>query len=381
VAEPGPRPWRAFAGPIAAIALFSLTTGLSYPLLSLVLARQGVGSAAIGLNAMMMPLGMVVSSLLIPRAARLAGLVGLWLGSLWSLAALILVLGAVRDLTLWFPLRFALGATVNVTLVLGEMWINQLATTRNRGFATGLYSTLGALGFAAGPAILALAGSAGWPPFLIGAAGPLAVIAVIAATRGSLPALEAGRPVPLLPFARAIPLLLLAVIVAAFFDQAILALLPIYGLASGLGERAATLLLAAAMLGNVALLVPIGWLSDRIPRHLVIAGLALLTAGLGLALLALGGRGWLAWPLAFVWGGAAFGIYSVALAALGDRYSGAALLAGSSAFALAWGLGGVAGPAGAGLVMDRFGPGALLVALAAVCGALAVATLLGESKK
>jgi len=51
----------------------------------------------------------------------------------------------------------------------------------------------------------------------------------------------------------------------------------------------------------------------------------------GCALLPLAIRSiWLLWPLLFIWGGAAFGVYTVALAGLGDRYSGAMLLTGSA---------------------------------------------------
>ena len=65
------------------------------------------------------------------------------------------------------------------------------------------------------------------------------------------------------------------------------------------------------------------------------------------------------WPLLFIWGGAAFGVYTVALAGLGDRYSGAMLLTGSAAFGLMWGVGGVIGPASAGGAMQLWGPAGL----------------------
>jgi len=74
--------------------------------------------------------------------------------------------------------------------------------------------------------------------------------------------------------------------------------------------------------------------------------------------------GWLLWPMLFIWGGAAFGVYTVALAGLGDRYSGPMLLTGSAAFGLMWGLGGIVGPASTGVAMQLWGPAVMPFTLA-----------------
>ena len=45
---------------------------------------------------------------------------------------------------------------------------------------------------------------------------------------------------------------------------------------------------------------------------------------------------WLVWPLVFVWGGVSFGIYTMSLIQLGERFTGHTLIAGNAAFALVW---------------------------------------------
>ena len=84
----------------------------------------------------------------------------------------------------------------------------------------------------------------------------------------------------------------------------------------------------------------------------------------------------LLWPLLFVWGAVAFGAYPVALADLGDRFSGALLLAGNAAFALMWGVGGLIGAPLSGAAMHHFGPEGLPVTLAVAYTALALSALL-----
>jgi hypothetical protein len=76
------------------------------------------------------------------------------------------------------------------------------------------------------------------------------------------------------------------------------------------------------------------------------------------------------WPLMFVWGAAAFGIYTAALIALGAGFSGAMLVAGNAAFALMWGIGGIAGPSATGGVMNAIGPEGLPLVMGLLCAAL-----------
>ncbi len=76
----------------------------------------------------------------------------------------------------------------------------------------------------------------------------------------------------------------------------------------------------------------------------------------------------------FVWGAIAFGIYTIALVELGDRFSGALLLAGNGAFGMMWGIGGIFGPPVAGAAMDLIGPEGLPIILGLVSGVLVVTT-------
>jgi hypothetical protein len=76
-----------------------------------------------------------------------------------------------------------------------------------------------------------------------------------------------------------------------------------------------------------------------------------------------------------VWGSAAYGIYTIALMELGQRFSGAMLISGNAAFALMWGAGGFSGPALAGLAIDAVGTIGLPILLALTYSALLVATL------
>ncbi len=50
-----------------------------------------------------------------------------------------------------------------------------------------------------------------------------------------------------------------------------------------------------------------------------------------------------------VMGGVGYGVYTMALVELGNRFHGSVLVAGNAAFALMWGAGGIVDPPGSGL--------------------------------
>ena len=98
---------------------------------------------------------------------------------------------------------------------------------------------------------------------------------------------------------------------------------------------------------------------------MVLAGLGALTLILLLALPLVAGT-WAQWPVLFIAGASGYGIYTCALAILGDRYTGHQLIAGSSSFATMWGSGALSGSLIAGGAMQVWGPHGLPLSLA-VC--------------
>jgi len=129
---------------IAAIGVFCLTLGLSYPLLALILDGMGLSPGMIGLNAAMTPLGIIASSPFIPPIARRFGAWFVCVFSLCLAAVLLMLMAVFRDVTIWFLLRFLLGIANTVIFVTSETWINQLAPPKIRGRIIGLYTTVAA---------------------------------------------------------------------------------------------------------------------------------------------------------------------------------------------------------------------------------------------
>ncbi len=350
----------------AAITVFGFAFGMTYPLLSLILESRGVSSDMIGINSAMMPIGILLFSPVIPFAAKRFGARKVAIAAAIVTALVILSYKVFDTLAAWFLIRLLQGMTISTLFVLSEAWIVGSASDANRGKVVAIYASVLSGSFGAGPLLISFIGIEGWMPFVLGAA----VVAI-----GAIPFIfiredtqtepEETHASGILGFAPRAPMLLAAVGTFAVFDAASLSLFPVYGIQNGLDLTTSANILTALILGNVLLQFPIGWLCDRFPHRFVLAGCALITAVTLVFLPGVIDSG-LKWPLLILMGTTGYGVYTVSLAALGDRFSGIDLVNGSASFALVWGFGALIGSVSGGWAMFGFGPHALPISLALV---------------
>ncbi|RST84313.1 MFS transporter [Aquibium carbonis] len=373
-----PLPVAALAGVTATVTVFALAQGLSYPLFTFLMQEQGMPPAMIGLSAAMTPLGIIASAPFVPRLTRLVGGPTLAITCAITASVLLFLVGTLQNGWAWFLLRFLIGVAIDPLYVLSEVWMISLAPAAKRGRIMGLYTAIVGAGFAGGPLTLYLVGTTGWAPFAIGIAAFLACVAILVVIGPRLPTmLDDHAAVPLKSFLHLAPALLMATAVAAAFEQTILSLLPVYGAAYGIAAVTMSALLTVMISGNIVLQLPLGLLAERVSPRLLLIGCAAISAG-GVALLPVFVATPVVWPLLFVVGATGYGIYTMALIELGNRFTGSALVAGNAAFAVMWGLGGIAGPPGAGFAIQAFGPQGLPAVLMAMCVALVVFALYRE---
>jgi MFS family permease len=343
------------AGTIATVTVFAVAQGLTYPLLSFILERQGTTPGLIGLSAAMTPLGFIVSAPFIPALVRRVG--GTRLAILCSiLAALTLVgIALTQEVWAWMPLRFLLGFFANPLYVISETWLISITPAPRRGRIMGLYSSVVSGGFAIGPLSLGMVGTQGWPPFMIGIAAFVVCGLIVLAVVPRLPEMpHEGEATSVGGFFALAPLLLFAVFTAAAFEQVLLSLFAVYGTALGSAEERIASLITCFIAGNAVLQILLGRVAEQFSSRGTMLFCALASLA-GCLLLPSTFNSWLIWPLVFVWGGVSFGIYTMSLIQLGERFTGQALIAGNAAFAVVWGIGGIVGSPATGLAMQLIG--------------------------
>jgi MFS family permease len=285
-------------------------------------------------------------------------------------------------LPLWFLFEFIAGAASGLRWVLAEAVVAEFAPPQQRGRMVGLFETMVGTTFVIGPALLAL----------LGPTSPVALWIVLGfLVLGLLGSLW----IPRLPAAtdahearvglhgvwhalRAHPLIMTVGFVGGFFESGLTSILPLYGLALGMGAAAAALLVSASGLGSALMMLPAGLLADRPAlqqRHggehgarvVILHGCALITLLATVLIPFVAGAPWLAAAVAFVWGGAGGSLYTLAMIDIGSREEGITLVNSTAVLVLSYTLGGVLAPALGAAMLDWapvIGFPALLLAVA-----------------
>ncbi len=347
--------WRNLIAACAAVCVFAFSLGEMFPLLALSMRSWGVPEAVIGLNAAMAPVGILLAGLIIPRLSHHFGAKPVVIFMAMATGLLFLLYPTFPSLAAWFPLRLVQGITVATLFALSEAWVLSSASGSARGRVVGVYATCISATFGVGPAVVAWAGIEGYLPFVIGAI--VLFLATLPISQVSAQAAnEADQPhVSIFAFFRKAPLLLIAIGVHAMFDGGMLGFLAVYGAQMGMSQSVAALTITALSFGNVFFQIPIGWIADHTSKRKTMTACFFATA-FGLALMPFAITTIFIWPLVLVIGAAGFGIYTVGLSELGDRFRGADLVAGTAAFSTMWGLGALVGSVACGAAMSLIGP-------------------------
>lgn len=358
---------------IAAITVFGFALGLMFPLLSLVMEKNGVSPKVIGYNTAMHPLGILLAGFVVPQMTRRLGTKPVAITAALLTAAMIVTYPFIPIYWGWFAMRLVQGFAVAILFSVSEAWVVEASTGPARARIMAVYTGVLSLSFGLGPALISMTGVDSFLPFAIGAlflvAGTVPMFRY-RPTEAFAPDHDSGG-LTIFGFARAAPILLAAVGMFAIIDVANLGLLPVYGVKKGLSQATASLMLTTFIVGNVVLQFPIGWIADHWSKRGMMSVCAMATV-LGSVLIPWAFGTWLIWPVLVVTGAASAGIYTLALAELGERFSGHDLVAGTAAFSTMWGAAALFGALLAGWAMERFGPDGLPYATAAVFAAFIV---------
>jgi MFS family permease len=348
---------------IATIAACDIALGLTFSLLPLIMEARGVPAWLIGANAAMGPLGITCAAPFLPRLVKRFGGRPMVFASIAVICLALLCFKLFPSIAAWFVIRFVFGIAAGTLFTVSEAWILSITAEGSRGRVMGLYTSILSVSFAIGPLIIPHTGIDGWAPWLMGIVCVLMSVLPFAFVKASDAPFRSDEGGGFLAFTGRAPILLAAVLAVTIVDAVILSFFQIWGLRHGVSLGEISAVLGFAIICNVFVQYPVGLLADRWSRLGVIALGALASVVLGLALIwTVGGPG--LWPVALLFGSAAFVPYTIALTVLGDKFKGPDLIAGSAAIAIMWGFGGIAGPPLAGLAIDGFGIDAVPVALA-----------------
>jgi MFS family permease len=352
--------------PLALLLLSNLCASASWGIVSPTIVanalQRGSSTLTIGILTSIWALPFLVAAPVYTRiVGRLDAKPALLVGMLADAGAVWLFPLVPSDGT-WIALQLVTGAMLGHFSLITEAWLNLFANERTRARVTALYGIVPAIGYALGAEIYSLVGYQGYAPYMAGSAAmALGVLPVLLIPKADAD-IALGGEERLRQAFRQTPLLLTVAFLAGVLEMVPWSLMQVYAVANQWSIRAAGFALPVFYWGQVLLTYPLGWVGDRIPKRRVLLGTsgAAVVCMAALALLARSPGMWLA---TFLTGGIATATYTLGLALLGQRYDARTLVSANAAFIACYGVGTILGPPVVGAWMDRFGPGALPVAL------------------
>lgn len=364
---------------LMAVAGMGLVIGMTFPLFTLTLQRLDFSATMIGLNSATGSLGILVVGLLTGRMMARHGAF-LMISTSCLLSILSLVAMPLIDFTAgWFIVRFLLALGAGFLWLISETWINSLATRDTRGHVMGLYGAAFSFGFAVGPLLVSLLGSTGWLPYIVTATIMTLSSMPMVLLAGSHKGME-KRKASYGDIFQSGAFIFIIAFAAGLFETTAYALMPVYTLGEGLGEKGSLYALSAFSAGGIVLQYPMGKVADILGRFALMVMVAVGVLGCVIIIPFVIDSLPLLLTNLFFLGGSVFGLYTLGLILLGDRFGTESLVAANAVFIILFEAGGVTGPALAGITMEAWPANGFIGFLLVASIVLAVVTIIGRNR-
>ncbi|QDL94391.1 MFS transporter (plasmid) [Paroceanicella profunda] len=273
---------------------------------------------------------------------------------------------------IWWLLRGATGFCFAILFMIIESWLNEKSDNSSRGAVFSTYAMIVNGVGTLGQLTVATSDPQSFEMFAVGSILISLAAVPVALSRREAPAPIAEvriRPMRIFRFS---PVGFIGCLVTGLTNGAFGALLAVYALRMGFDTLDIALLAASPALAAAIVQWPLGWLSDKIDRRIVLIGAAAAACLAGLFLSFQGGGS----PTAVFIGVIAFGcfsfpLYALAVAHANDFAAPGEMVETASGLLLIWSLGGVAGPIIASVAMSQGGASALFVFTAVAHAGLA----------
>ncbi|UOA26889.1 MFS transporter [Pseudosulfitobacter sp. DSM 107133] len=316
--------------------------------------------------------GFLGGSRMAPNMIRRVGHVRVFAALASLISAVMIMYPTFADPWAWTVGRILIGFCFSAVYVTAESWLNNAATNENRGQALSLYMIVQTLGIVASQALLVTADPSGYVLFVIPSVLVSLAITPILLSISPTPAFETTKPMSLRELVNFSPLGCVGMFLLGGIFSAQFGMASVYGAEAGLSIAQISTFVATFFVGAVVLQYPIGWMSDRMDRRLLIVGVSAIGAAGSILGMLLGHQFTMLLISAFVVGGMSNPLYSLLIAHTNDFLEPEDMAAASSGMLFLNGLGAVAGPLITGWLMENVGPGGFYLFTAVLFAAMVV---------
>jgi len=338
------------------MGIVMLSNGLQGTLLSLRATYEGFATETTGLVMSGYFVGFAAGSLLAPKLVQRVGHVRVF-AALASLASVVPLLHAmIVEPYVWFGGRVFTGFAYAGIYVVAESWLNDRATNETRGKLLSVYMIVNMGAIAGGPLLLNLSHPLSVDLFILASVlVSLALIPLLLAASPT-PSIEETEKMGIMALYRLSPLGVIGMIATGMSNGAVVGMGAVYADALSFSVAEVSIFVSLIFVGSVVLQFPIGMLSDRFDRRLVLLIVTVLAALAPFIILIVQVVSVLPLMIIFsIFGGLTFPMYSLCISHANDRLTPRQMLAASSTLVLLCGIGAVMGPPLASYAMATVG--------------------------
>ncbi|MCB1384896.1 MAG: MFS transporter [Nitratireductor sp.] len=343
--------------PILAIILGSAFLMVAGGIQGLVLplrgALEGFPTLSLGLLGTGWAAGYIAGCLYTPWLVRRVGHVRTF-GAMASICVISVLLTLILiHPTSWIVLRGVTGFCFAGAAMIAESWLNERADNKVRGRIFGIYSMANLGAVMVGQMMIPLGSPSGYVLFVLAAIFYALAVLPTAISTASAPKPLVETGLDLKALWRNSPIAFFAAFLIGISNSAYGTLGAVFGGTLQLSTATIALMMSLPLLAGAALQIPVGYLSDKTDRRLVLIGLALIAiaADLFFILAQPSDRGSVL-AAAVVFGGAIYTIYPVIIAHASDKAEPGTFIKISGGLLLMYGIGGIIGPLISGLAMS-----------------------------
>lgn len=293
------------------------------------------------------------------------------LASIASAAALAYALAV--EPVFWLALRVITGFALAGLYMIIESWINEAVDNEQRGRTLAVYRLVDLSAATIGQAMIALAAPTAFTLFAIVSILISLALVPVAMTTSAQPRPITSAKLELGKLFRISSLAAVGCLAVGGANGAFWAVGAVYVQELGYPVTTVAIFMTTVVIAGALVQMPLGLISDRLDRRIVVVATAALCSAAGAFLALVGGAS----SEMLLYGGFAFGftampIFGLCVAHANDRAEPHEYVTLAAGLLWLYGAGAVAGPVIAPVVMNAFGPKALFIHTSAIYGALVV---------
>ena len=316
--------------------------------------------------------GFLGASRLVPELIRRVGHVRVFAALASFISAVLILYPLLVNPWIWAAGRVIIGFCFCGVYITAESWLNNAATNENRGQLLSSYMVVQMAGIVAAQLLLLVGDPGGFELFVLISVLVSISFAPILLSITPTPAFEATKPMSIKELFSTSPLGCVGMFFLGGVFSAQFGMAPVFGTNAGLTLSEISIFVAAFYIGAMVFQFPIGWLSDRMDRRILIVATS--TVGFIAAISAVMVEDiFIVFVVsAFFIGGMSNPLYSLLIAYTNDFLELEDMASASGGLLFLNGLGAISGPIITGYLMTKMGSQGFFIILATLLGLLTV---------